>query len=177
MFALLLKKFLPQYILPSGFQSFLLFCKISAVKVAIKNISFSIYRYDSIPDSVKNSSSAMQHTIDTNASMNIKQFPSQELQKTPGSVLVQYLFNQRWVWSVGSIHNVTIDASSIAQMLEAITKYVLKSWLFFLIFVFSELLFLVIYLIILKLYFFWLKKDKRIADNLWEIYMYAAHNL
>ena len=80
-------------------------------------------RYDMIPDDVKNASHHLQNAgVDTEASINIAY---QDPQRTPGSVRSQYLFNQRWVWSVASAHNLTINANNIAQMLEAITKYVL----------------------------------------------------
>lgn len=78
-----------------------------------------IYRYDSIPDEIRCGVSELQETKIVDEKLNLSTRASQP---APRSVLSQYLFNQRWVWSMGPTENAMLEEKDIAQMLEAIMK-------------------------------------------------------
>ena len=81
------------------------------------------FRYDSIPDEIRRDK-------DRKIDKSISEVPSAvgdrqvALPRAPGSVLSQYLFNQRWVWKMGPSQNATLEERSIAQMLQTIIMYV-----------------------------------------------------
>ena len=46
--------------------------------------------------------------------------------RIPGSVLSQYLFNQRWVWSLRMNEKLVLESTSVSQILDKLLKYVLS---------------------------------------------------
>lgn len=78
-----------------------------------------LVKYDSIPDEIRCGVSELQETKIVDEKLNLSTRASQP---APRSVLSQYLFNQRWVWSMGPTENAMLEEKDIAQMLEAIMK-------------------------------------------------------
>lgn len=94
-----------------------------------QNSSYYFYRYDSIPDDVRFCGHPSADISILNVTLPITDTPmgqysalQQETQKSPGQVLSQYLFNQRWVWCMRGGENAALDGANIAHMLDAILK-------------------------------------------------------
>ena len=93
------------------------------------NIDFTAYtyhRYDTISDEVRGSGyskDVLNEILDceTPSTTAIIQHQNQQIGSTQ-SVLGQYLFNQRWVWSMNINPTTSFDVSSIAQILNTILK-------------------------------------------------------
>ena len=87
-----------------------------------------MFRYDSIPDDVKLCGNPTADVSILNVTLPMNDAPMaqystlQEAHKSPGQVLSQYLFNQRWIWSMRSADNANLDGGNIAHILDALLK-------------------------------------------------------
>ncbi|XP_065662266.1 KICSTOR complex protein SZT2 isoform X3 [Hydra vulgaris] len=88
-----------------------------------------LVKYDLIPDEVRKSVQLLTNenvlkrfSKDYSSDFQEQNRVLQDQQRIPGSILSEYLFNQRWVWTMHANEHIVLEDRSVSQMLEAILK-------------------------------------------------------